>query len=86
MVNKYRGEVEVTFGGRKRVLKFDYNAFCDVETAMGDKPISEILPDKPVPLSMKTLRSLLWGGLHRQDPTLTEDRIRRNPKRNDRTA
>ena len=57
---------------KERHLRYDLNALVDIEEATG-KDFSVILNAKR--LSFKEIRAVLWGGLRREDPSLTLEQV-----------
>jgi len=51
-------------------LRFDFNATCLIEQVCGEDIFTRMETGTLVP-SMSIVRGLLWGGLHRADPTKT---------------
>jgi len=56
---------------KQRKLKFTFNAFCELEEALG-RPLSE-LQEKG--FKMKDLRALVWAGLLHESPDLTIEEV-----------
>ena len=65
MANKRRGYVEIELD-KKRKLRYDFNAMCELEDALG-RSLQE-MNDKNV--RMKDMRAMLWAGLIHEDPDL----------------
>lgn len=63
--------VEITLGGKERLLKFDFNAVSDIEEEFG-KGISAIFDEENV--GFNVLRVFYWGGLKWKEPGLTIQR------------
>jgi len=63
MANKETSEYPITLD-KPRVLKLDFNAFCDAEGVVGHTVIR-------TDLGMSEIRALLWAGLKHEDRTLT---------------
>jgi len=59
--------VELDLGGKKRKLKFDLNAFAELEEYYGS--IDEVMQALEKG-SIKALRSIIWAGLLYEDPDL----------------
>ena len=57
---------------RPRSLKFDLNAFAELEEKFGSMDAAFQAMQKG---SMKAARTLLWAGLLHEDETLTEKRV-----------
>ena len=80
MANKFRGESDLTFDREvdgvtqqaKFRLVFDANAFCEIEDTIGLTlgELHDAMSD-PKKLSMKAVRAIVHGGLHRHHPDLT---------------
>lgn len=66
MANKQKGMVAITLD-KKRNLKFDLNAFAEIEDLLG-VPMSRM---SEIEMGMKTVRTLLWAGLLHEDEALT---------------
>jgi len=64
----------VPFGlfDRERRLRFDVNALCDIEDALGESVGTAFTDGKA---GIKTLRTLLWAGLKWEDRTLTPQKV-----------
>ncbi|PEM08507.1 hypothetical protein [Bacillus wiedmannii] len=67
MANKQKGVVEITLD-KKRKLKFDLNAFAEIEDTLG-VPMSRM---SEIEMGMKTVRTLLYAGLLHEDEEMTE--------------
>lgn len=57
---------------KERHIKFDLNAFCELEDRFGDIQIAFESLQK---MSMKSIRTLLFVGLSHEDETLTEKTV-----------
>ncbi len=57
---------------RPRSLKYDLNAFAELEEKFGSMDVAFQAMQKG---SMKAARTLLWAGLLHEDETLTEKRV-----------
>ncbi|CAM3876748.1 hypothetical protein COLU111180_11985 [Cohnella lubricantis] len=55
-----RSFVEVELGGKSRLLKYDFNAVCEVEERTG-KGVAAIFSENSV--GFNTVRLFLWAGL-----------------------
>lgn len=53
-------EVKVTLGGRERIIKFDLNAFAELESRFGSVETAMKELQKG---GMKSIRTILWAGL-----------------------
>jgi hypothetical protein len=62
----------ITLGEKERNVKFDLNAFIELEDKYGsiDHALKEL--DKG---NIKAIRTILWAGLIHEDETLTEKQI-----------
>jgi len=52
---------------KQRKLKYTFNAFCELEEALG-RPLASIKGNE---FKMKDLRALVWAGLLHESPGLT---------------
>jgi len=52
---------------KQRKLKYTFNAFCELEEALG-RPLASIKGNE---FKMKDLRALVWAGLLHETPELT---------------
>jgi hypothetical protein len=64
--------VEVHFGGKDRLLKFDVNAACDLEDYFG-KGVPAILHEEQI--GFRLCRAFYWAGLKWKEPGLTIQRV-----------
>lgn len=64
----------LTIGGRERKVHFDLNALCAIEERLGLNGLQQIA-DQLEKLQGKSLRCVIWAGLVRDDPNLTEDEV-----------
>ena len=64
--------VEVEFGGKTKLLRFDYNSVSDLEAFYG-KGISAILTEEQ--LGFNSLRTFYTFGLRWKEPGLTPQRM-----------
>jgi len=64
--------VQVEIGGKTRLLRYDYNAICDIEEKFG-KGVAAIFSEEQV--GFNTVRLFLWAGLKWKDPGLTAQRV-----------
>ncbi|MBE7117266.1 hypothetical protein FT641_27220 [Bacillus paranthracis] len=71
MANTQRGESKITLGDKEFDLRYDLNAFVEIEEAMG-VPMSEI---GNIKISMKNIRSMLRAGVLHEHPEMTEREI-----------
>lgn len=62
----------IELGGKEFLLKFDYNAACDLEDIFG-KGIAGILTEEQV--GFKLVRAFYWAGLKWKEKGLTLDRV-----------
>jgi len=63
MPNKEKGEIEFACKGKTYILKFDFNAFCELEELL-DKPIFDILTGLQENKSgMREIRKFFLAGL-----------------------
>lgn len=64
MANKgMKGVVEIYLGGSKKMVKFDFNAICDLEEYF-DRPAMKIF-DLKKGVAFREIRGTLWVGLKR---------------------
>jgi hypothetical protein len=68
-LNKF---VKVEIGGEEKLLKYDFNATCDLEE-MFNKGIAGILNEEQV--GFRLVRGFYWAGLKWKDKGLTLDRV-----------
>lgn len=64
--------IEVELAGQTRLLKFDYNAICDIEEKYG-KGVAALFSESAAGLS--TIRVLYWGALKWKDKGVTLERV-----------
>lgn len=64
--------IEIELAGKTRLLRFDYNAVCDIEEKYG-KGIGAILNTEQV--GLRVLRVFYWAALKWKDQGLTLDRV-----------
>lgn len=64
--------VEVDFGGKERLLKFDVNSACDLEEHFG-KGVTAILQEEQ--MGFRLCRGFYWAGLKWKEPGLTLQRV-----------
>lgn len=64
--------IEIELDGKTRLLRFDYNAVCDVEEKFG-KGIGSILNTEQV--GLRVLRVFYWAALRWKDQGLTLERV-----------
>lgn len=63
--------VTVSLGGKDRVLRYDVNAYAELETVLG-KGLSEIGKQLRKGLTgAREIRALIWAGLIHDEPSLT---------------
>lgn len=65
MANKWAGMTDVKLANEVRTLKYDGNAFAEIEDRTGMDLMAIATGD----LSFKQLRTVLWAGLLWSDPT-----------------
>ena len=65
-------ELGPTPDGSERLLAFDMNCIAELELALGDRSIYEILRERA---GFNFMRHLLWAGLKRQEPRLTPEAV-----------
>lgn len=59
-------EVPINLGGKVRKLRYDFNALCDLERALG-RPMFDVISGLPR-LPFADIRDLLWTGVqHERD-------------------
>lgn len=71
MANKYRAEAEFSARGETWLLRWDWNAAVEFESAAGrclSEALSEVAAGK---LSATSLRAMLWAGLRAERPRVT---------------
>jgi hypothetical protein len=66
VANKKRGYVAIELD-KARNLKFDFNAICELEDALG-KPVTQLKEEN---VGFRELRAMLWAGLLHESPDLT---------------
>jgi len=62
--------VQIELGGRMRTFRFDFNALCLLEDALGIS-ITEIGKVMSGAVKLKVMRSIVWAALQHEDETLT---------------
>lgn len=67
-----RSFVEVELGGKARLLKFDFNAVCEIEERTG-KGVGAIFTEQHV--GFNTVRLFLWAGLKWKIPGLQPQQV-----------
>ena len=67
-----RAFVEVELGGKTRLMKYDFNAICDIEEKFG-KGVAAIFTDQQV--GFNTIRLFLWAGLKWKLPGLQPQQV-----------
>lgn len=84
MVNKNRGEVEVSINGKGRVLVFDNNTVAELEELFGTAPIAVLRDladtmqrDALAGKAFSTIRAFMWAGLHQKTPGLKIEAVGR---------
>ncbi|MFW6079005.1 MAG: hypothetical protein ACODAE_05250 [Gemmatimonadota bacterium] len=60
-------DVTLELAGETRRLRYDFNALCDLEDALG-RPLSALSEDSA---GFREIRAMLWAGLIHEDPDLT---------------
>lgn len=75
MPNPLRGVVDVELDGTTHQLKYNLNAFAELEEVLELGSIQEIAALVTANLSMRTLRALLWAGLLHNNSKLTEQEV-----------
>ncbi len=71
MANSIRGSVDVQLGGANRILKFDFNAICQLEKHF-DKPAEKIF-DEERGIGLLEIRDTLYVGLLRYQTKITPE-------------
>jgi hypothetical protein len=66
MANRQRGHVAIELD-RVRRLKYDFNAVCELEDALG-KPVTQLKQEN---VGFREMRAMLWAGLLHEEPDLT---------------
>jgi hypothetical protein len=66
------GYKKVELDGKELLIKFDYNAACDLEEMFG-KGIAGILKEEQI--GFKLVRAFYWAGLKWKNPGLTIERV-----------
>ncbi|NTX58759.1 hypothetical protein HR086_46485 [Myxococcus sp. CA039A] len=64
--------VEVEIGGKTRLLRFDFNAICEIEERTG-KGVAAIFSEQSV--GFNTIRLFLWAGLKWKIPGLQPQQV-----------
>lgn len=64
--------VEVTFGDKTKLLRYDFNSIADLEEKFG-KGIAVIVSEEQV--GFRALRLFYWAGLKWKDPGITVQRV-----------
>jgi hypothetical protein len=72
MNNNLKTYKEVTLNGKEHLLKFDYNAVCDLEEIY-NKGIAGILKEEQI--GFRLVKTFYWAGLKWKNPGLTLDRV-----------
>jgi len=67
-----RAYVEVELGGKTRLLKYDFNAICEIEERTG-KGVAAIFSEQSV--GFNTIRLFLWAGLKWKLPGLQPQQV-----------
>lgn len=67
--NPHRGEVDITLGGEKRIIRLNNNALAEAESILGMSMLA------PIRLGVRELRALLFAGLKDRKPAETLARI-----------
>lgn len=67
-----RSFVEVELGGKTRLLKYDFNAICEIEERTG-KGVAAIFSEQNV--GFNTIRLFLWAGLKWKIPGLQPQQV-----------
>jgi len=67
-----RSFVEVELGGKTRLLKYDFNAICEIEERTG-KGVAAIFSEQSV--GFNTIRLFLWAGLKWKIPGLQPQQV-----------
>lgn len=74
MANPHRGSVALQAGDKAFTLSYSINAICELEEAMGGRPIAQIAQDlqKPEKMTVTNVRLIVWAGLrdHHTDADL----------------
>lgn len=65
-----RSERRVQLGGRRRVIRYDFNALCDLEETLGVSGV-EALNVKLSEFGFGTIRAFTWAGLLHEEPDVT---------------
>ena len=67
-----RSQRRVYLGGRNRVIRYDFNALCDLEEALGVTGLVD-LQRRFNDLGMRAIRAFAWAGvLHEEDATIEQ--------------
>jgi hypothetical protein len=72
MANKYRGEVEVEIGGKRRILKFSINEVTALEQQAG-MPVSRFFSAENAGIS--TIHIGMYFGLKHYNPRVTKAQV-----------
>ena len=72
--NPQKGDVEFEAGGKKYVLRYSHLSLVKLEHSL-DKGLMQIMADvaKPETMRLGTIVSLLWAGLQKHQPGMTEE-------------
>lgn len=74
MANSRKGEIEIFLGDANRIIKFDYNAICDLEDFF-KRPAHKIFDSKDGTVGMSTIRGSLYVGLQKYHKGVTVEEV-----------
>ncbi len=75
MANSKKAEVPVRIGGKVLVLRFGNNAIAEIEDHFDGSNIAEVTKALASGLSISKVRTLLYYGLKKKQPTLSMEDI-----------
>lgn len=74
--NPHKGDTSVEVGKEEYILCFDLNACANVMEHLGVENFEELADEKfQSKIGLKDIRYILWAGLQRHYPDLTEDDV-----------
>ncbi len=69
-----RSQRRVYLGGRNRVIRYDFNALCDLEESLGVTGLVE-LQQRFTDLGMRAIRAFTWAGVLHEEPDATIEQV-----------
>lgn len=63
--------IPIELGGKTRRLRYDFNAICSMEEALGSS-ISDLLRGLSGSVSFRDLRGMIWAGLLHENAALRQ--------------